>query len=100
MELSRAGNDLPSRAADNLYWLGRYVERTDDFVRLLRGIFLQLTEKSGLTEVPELPTLLRALTHVTKALPGFVGDGAEARLADPNDELLALIFDGERVGSL
>jgi hypothetical protein len=26
-ELSRGGSDLPSRAADNLYWLGRYAER-------------------------------------------------------------------------
>jgi uncharacterized circularly permuted ATP-grasp superfamily protein len=28
---------LPSRAADNLYWLGRYVERADSVVRMLRA---------------------------------------------------------------
>src|SRR4029077_1667828 len=29
VELSRGGSALPSRAADNLYWLGRYVERAE-----------------------------------------------------------------------
>ncbi|NIM07850.1 MAG: hypothetical protein GTO53_01515, partial [Planctomycetales bacterium] len=28
---------LPSRAADNLFWLGRYVERAETLVRLLRA---------------------------------------------------------------
>ncbi len=35
--LSRGGNDLPSRIADNLFWLGRYVERAEGVVRLIRG---------------------------------------------------------------
>ena len=38
VELSRGGSDLPSRAADNLYWLGRYGERAEGTVRLLRGV--------------------------------------------------------------
>lgn len=98
--LSRGGNDLPSRAADNLFWLGRYVQRAEDLVRLLRGIVVRLTEKTGLAEVPELPFLLRALTHLTQTLPGFLGAGAERRLAAPEEELRSLVFDRERVGSL
>jgi uncharacterized circularly permuted ATP-grasp superfamily protein/uncharacterized alpha-E superfamily protein len=100
VELSRGGGDLPSRAADNLYWLGRYVERAEGAVRLLRGILVRLTEKSGVAEVPELTTLLRALTYQGNTLPGFVGEGAEARLAAPEQELLSLVFDGTRAGSL
>ena len=61
IELSRAGSDLPSRVADNLFWLGRYVERAESAVRLLRGIVVRLTEKSAIGEVCELPALLRAL---------------------------------------
>jgi uncharacterized circularly permuted ATP-grasp superfamily protein/uncharacterized alpha-E superfamily protein len=34
--IDRGGADLQSRAADNLYWLGRYVERLDNDARLLR----------------------------------------------------------------
>ncbi|MGE5755544.1 MAG: circularly permuted type 2 ATP-grasp protein [Planctomycetaceae bacterium] len=100
VELSRGGGDLPSRAADDLYWLGRYVERAEGKVRLLRGILVRLTEKSGLVDVPELPALLRALTQLTKALPGFLGVGAEERIAAPEEELFSLIFDVRRPGSL
>ncbi len=100
VELSRAGGDLPSRAADNLFWLGRYVERAEGFVRLLRGILVRLTEKAGLAEAPELPTLLRALTHQGGTYPGFVGEGAEGRLAAPEAELRSLVFDPTRPGGL
>ena len=34
--VERGGADLQSRVADNLYWLGRYIERLDNDVRLLR----------------------------------------------------------------
>jgi uncharacterized circularly permuted ATP-grasp superfamily protein/uncharacterized alpha-E superfamily protein len=100
IELSRGGGDLPSRAADNLFWLGRYGERVESFVRLLRGILVRLTEKAGLAEVPELPALLRTLTLVTKTVPGFLGAGAEARLADPGPELLRVVFDVKSRGGL
>lgn len=42
--LRRAGNDLPSRAADNMYWLGRYAERTENAMRLLRSLLTRLAE--------------------------------------------------------
>ncbi|KFI26433.1 circularly permuted type 2 ATP-grasp protein [Paenirhodobacter enshiensis] len=35
---------LPARAADNLYWLGRYVERTEDAIRLIRAYHLRLAQ--------------------------------------------------------
>jgi uncharacterized alpha-E superfamily protein len=85
--------------ADNLYWLGRYVDRAEGVTRLLRGIVVRLTEKAGLAEAPELPVLLRAVTYLCGTLPGFVGAGAEARLAHPEEELMALIFDRWRTGS-
>nr|WP_233193005.1 circularly permuted type 2 ATP-grasp protein [Acidimangrovimonas sediminis] len=47
---------LPSRAADNLFWLGRYVERVESNVRLLRAYHLRLTETAN----PDAP-LLRGL---------------------------------------
>jgi uncharacterized circularly permuted ATP-grasp superfamily protein/uncharacterized alpha-E superfamily protein len=100
VELTRGGSDLPSRVADNLYWLGRYAERADGHARLLRGILLRLTESSGLVETPELPILLRTLTRVTGCYPGYVGDGAPARLLAPEGELLAIIHDARRPGSL
>jgi uncharacterized alpha-E superfamily protein len=38
---------LPSRAADNLYWLGRYVERTEGIMRLMRAYHVRLAETAN-----------------------------------------------------
>jgi uncharacterized circularly permuted ATP-grasp superfamily protein/uncharacterized alpha-E superfamily protein len=38
---------LPSRAADNLFWLGRYVERTEGVMRLVRAYHARYEESDG-----------------------------------------------------
>lgn len=100
VEITRGGSDLPSRVADNLYWLGRYVERAEGLTRLLRGMLVRLTETSGLSDAPELSLLLRSVTLVSECFPGFVGDGAELHLPAPEDELHSVIHDARREGSL
>ena len=42
----RAGT-LPSLASENLYWLGRYVERSEGLIRLLRAYHIRLAEGLG-----------------------------------------------------
>lgn len=59
-EFSRS-SDLPSRVADNLLWLGRYLERAEGRIRLLRAIFRRLSGEAGLEDIPELPFLLKLL---------------------------------------
>ncbi len=100
MELTRGGNELPSRVADNLYWLGRYADRAEGLTRLLRGILVRLTERSGLAEAPELPALLRALPHWSESDPGFAEELAQGRLPIPDEELLRTIHDPHRPDSL
>jgi uncharacterized circularly permuted ATP-grasp superfamily protein/uncharacterized alpha-E superfamily protein len=99
MQITRGGSDLPSRVADNLFWVGRYVERTEGLSRLIRGILVRLTGQRP-ADVPELPILLRTLTHVSNSYPGFVGDDSAALLAQPERELLAMIYDINRPGSV
>jgi uncharacterized circularly permuted ATP-grasp superfamily protein/uncharacterized alpha-E superfamily protein len=41
-KISRGGTGLRSRIADNLFWLGRYAERADWIMRLLRGALNRL----------------------------------------------------------
>ncbi|HLJ09534.1 MAG TPA: circularly permuted type 2 ATP-grasp protein [Planctomycetaceae bacterium] len=98
--VNRGGNELPSRVADNLYWLGRYAERAEGLARLLRGVLVRMTERSGFAETPELPRLLQAVTLMSGAYPGFVGEGAESRLAAPETELLSVIYDAKLAGSV
>ncbi|MBL3573998.1 circularly permuted type 2 ATP-grasp protein [Rhodovulum sulfidophilum] len=53
--LRRAPSLLPSRAADNLFWLGRYIERAEARVRELRAYHLRLSEGGD----PDLPLVAR-----------------------------------------
>jgi uncharacterized circularly permuted ATP-grasp superfamily protein/uncharacterized alpha-E superfamily protein len=98
--LSRSGGEVPSRVAENLFWLGRYAERLEGSVRLLREVVLRLVEPEANQEGTILTALLRAVTHQTGTYPGFVGDGAEQRLRNPKPALLEVILDTGHPGSV
>ncbi|GMV99852.1 MAG: hypothetical protein AMXMBFR84_09910 [Candidatus Hydrogenedentota bacterium] len=59
--LQRSSDNLPSRVADNLFWLGRYCERAEGSVRTLRYLVTRCTDESGLTNPPELAALARTV---------------------------------------
>lgn len=44
LRLRRDVDDLPSRVADHLYWLGRYVERVDGAMRLGRSLLVRASQ--------------------------------------------------------
>ena len=95
---------VSSRVADNLFWIGRYAERAEGLVRLLRITIFKFSERSDSFLTKEsssfLRALLEALTNQSQSYPGFVGPGAEERLRDPVPELLSLIADPTRLGGL
>jgi len=94
---------LPSRSAENLFWAGRYAERTEQTARLLRAVLVKLREVREFEDPDDrisLNHLLQALTHVTLTYPGFTGKDAQPKLDDPRSELLSLIRDIDRPGSL
>lgn len=43
LAIRRTSGDLPSRAADNFFWLGRYLERLEHAARLQRAVLARLT---------------------------------------------------------
>jgi uncharacterized circularly permuted ATP-grasp superfamily protein/uncharacterized alpha-E superfamily protein len=98
--LYRDGDDLPSRAADNLFWLGRSVDRLDAAVRLLRAILRRATEQSGAPDAPEIPSLLRALFSTTRSYPAIITAGSDEALAVLEAELAAIIGDAATNGTL
>lgn len=100
IELRRSGNDLPSRVADNLFWLGRHVERAEGGVRLLRSIAVRLASESEPGGIAELNVLLRALADQGQIRPEFVVADLDRRMPGLEDEILAFIFDEHRPGSL
>ena len=97
-------SEVSSRVADNLFWIGRYAERAEGLVRLLRITIFKLYERSTIDASNAhfccLRSLLEALTNQTQSFPGFVGTDADERLRDPIPEMLSLISDSSRLGGL
>jgi uncharacterized alpha-E superfamily protein len=97
-------SEVSSRVADNLFWIGRYAERAEGLVRLLRITIFKLAERADFGGSKGqsccLRSLLQALTNQSQAFPGFIGEGAEARLRNPLPEMLSLISDPARLGGL
>lgn len=100
LSLTRSGDEVPSRVADDLFWLGRYGERTEGGARVLREVLLRLLDTESAWHDAALPALLTAVTHRMVTYVGVVGEGAERRLTAVEHELLGVIADAERTGSL
>jgi len=62
MPVQRTAGLLPSRAADNLFWVGRYVERAEATLRLVRAIINRLAEadEAAAPVIASIGTLLGA----------------------------------------
>lgn len=82
---------LPTRAADNLFWLGRYSDRVEQKIRLQRAYHLRMAEY-GRTDMPLIEMLAGYLTSMgveaAKPLPeGLMADldaamGSAGRIRD------------------
>ncbi len=93
---------LTSRAADNLFWVGRHLERIEMSARLMRTVLLKLRETLEQKDPLDsecLKVLLPALTQVTGTYPGFVKCDAQT-LKAPETELLSITKNSIRKGSL
>jgi uncharacterized circularly permuted ATP-grasp superfamily protein/uncharacterized alpha-E superfamily protein len=100
VDVIRSGGEIPGRVADNLFWLGRYAERAESTARLLRTVLVRLVDIGEVRTDAGMPMLLRAVTHLTTTYPGFVGEGADKRLAAPEAELLDVMRNEQRPGGL
>ncbi|MBF0323340.1 MAG: circularly permuted type 2 ATP-grasp protein, partial [Magnetococcales bacterium] len=94
---------VPSRVAENLFWIGRYAERAEGTIRLFREFMALDTEENSLTSRQRdlcRRLLLTTFTHVTATYPGFTGEEGAYALSDPFSELFSTLLTPERVGSL
>ena len=63
LAIRRTAGDLPSRVADNFYWLGRYLERLEEAARLQRAIIARILRPSPTAkEVAEMQILIASLS--------------------------------------
>ncbi len=90
VELNRGGGDLPSRVADDLFWLGRYVHRAEEDVRIARSMLSRIADH-GRVPRPDATDVLAA------ELVGHSG----IHFDDSNiHALVAEVFSPSRTGGL
>ena len=99
--IRRTAGQFPSRVADNLFWVGRYAERSEFATRMLRGVVARVGAESGfgaLNEVSPVWDFLIANGHL-KAPTSHAEPTAKG--LEPLEAVLkSAIFDGEQSGSL
>lgn len=88
LAIRRSTGALSSRSADNLFWIGRYSERTEFATRVLLETVLTMTDDKGSEATPCLPPLLATLQSF-----GYLDKKEIAALpAEPSrQEILALL---------
>jgi uncharacterized circularly permuted ATP-grasp superfamily protein/uncharacterized alpha-E superfamily protein len=91
-------DSLPSRVVENLYWMGRYAERAEASMRLLRTVFVLINGEDPISADAQR-ILLQTVSEITYTLPGFTTATA-AQLAEPEEELMQIVRDGKRLGSV
>lgn len=88
---ARPPSGVPSRAADHLFWLGRYAERLELTVRMSRVIMLRLAGERGAVQSQEAQSCVNLMAEI-----GLVPAGATGL----RDHLQALLQDPRRDGSV
>lgn len=100
IELVRIGPELPSRVADNSFWLGRLLERAGAKARLVRTVANRLTSEGGPGDLLELPALLRGLAEQGQIEPGYVVDELRDLLPHVDQSLPTQVLSRTQPGSL
>ena len=95
VELRRSPTDLPSRVADNLFWLGRYTERSESIARLLRTLITRVRH-AGPAEMRCLLRLHSCFDSRQSKLPKKKVPSA----LELENELISLMSDTKRSDSL
>jgi uncharacterized circularly permuted ATP-grasp superfamily protein/uncharacterized alpha-E superfamily protein len=96
IELRRGGLELPSRLIDDLYWLGRYIERADITARLLRAGF----ERLGSEASDDAPLGLERILDALGALDVVPKSGARPKDKDAEAMLLTALTEARQSTSL
>lgn len=69
VRLTRDNRDLPSRVADNMFWLGRYLERCESCTRLLRAALGHVEDSLAQDDGPQARATLATLEKLGLEVP-------------------------------
>ncbi len=92
--------DLPSRVADNMFWLGRYLERVESLVRLARALLPALSSEGDLGGGLSIESSVELLIGY-EYLPEEMRDAPVLEQRRWLERVLRwIVFDTERVNAL
>ena len=94
---NRLLSSVPSRAADNLFWLGRYTERLEQTLRTLRCVLGRLSDESARDDSPTLKALSELLHHLELIPAPIRGEPDNGGL---QSKVLRLVYEPEIEGSV
>jgi uncharacterized circularly permuted ATP-grasp superfamily protein/uncharacterized alpha-E superfamily protein len=77
--IQRASGVLPSRAAYNLFWVGRYIERAEQTLRLVRALINRLTDAR---EAAPIATRVSAILAAWSAVPNDIPNAKASLIAE------------------
>ncbi len=97
VSVARAAAELPSRVADNLYWIGRYVERLENTLRVLRCVITRMANEAANDSASELTALMPVLAGLKMLPKRFSG---RVPLKELEHEILLLVYNPQRLGSV
>ncbi|QUD90878.1 circularly permuted type 2 ATP-grasp protein [Phenylobacterium montanum] len=95
VHVRRIPGDLPSRAADNLFWLGRYLERAEATLRLVRGLKTSLMESEATVRGAG-----ETLGRIQGMLVAWGALDKKAADSPPTEAAIRAVGDGEAYGSV
>ncbi|MFT3990339.1 MAG: circularly permuted type 2 ATP-grasp protein [Luteolibacter sp.] len=90
-----AGGDVPSRIAEQLYWVGRYAERVEMVTRILRVILRSLIEESNHTTLGKLDASQQLVIGA-----GLIFNGQKIQPSRILDRLASLVHDSANESGL
>jgi uncharacterized alpha-E superfamily protein len=94
---------LPSRAAENLFWVGRYsqrVLRTSRFIRIVLRSLTQSGYSNSGQESEAQKALLQTVTHLTSSYPGFIEEDETFTTDESLREIHKLICNPSQEGGI
>ena len=99
LAIRRTTGELPSRVADNLFWLGRYIERLENAARLVRATLNRLSRGHPMPrELADLECLIGCLAHARLVSPEM--RGSVHGTAALSESLLATAREGGTIAEL
>ena len=98
--LTERQEELPSRVADNLFWLGRYAERVEARVRFVRGLWPALSSEGDFGDAVSLDTAIRMLAGLVYLPDGVSGQSVGEQRWAVQRILTEMVYDPSETSSL